>query len=116
MWTAGNAYPSTIDLEKTAADSKIQYIIRVFNFLYSLPQLFKLVPCPRHRLPKFNPETNKVSLSMAEFKESDFKFLGNFTLKLFSAFGLLHSRSFDRDGTRQVLVIFLREMFDFLSK
>merc|ERR1719198_884098 len=24
---------------------------QVLNFLYSLPQLFKLVPCPRHRLP-----------------------------------------------------------------
>ncbi|VDN26698.1 unnamed protein product [Cylicostephanus goldi] len=75
-------------------------IPQVFNFLYSLPQLFKLVPCPRHRLPKFNPETNKACMSMAEFKESDLKFLGNLTLKLFSAFGLLHTRSFDRDGTR----------------
>ncbi|CAJ0603817.1 unnamed protein product [Cylicocyclus nassatus] len=58
----------------------------------------------------------QVGMSMAEFKESNLKFLGNFTLKLFSAFGLLHSRSFDRDGMRQVLVIFLREMFDFLTK
>lgn len=30
---------------------------QVFNFVYSIPQLFKLVPCPRHRLPRFDPAT-----------------------------------------------------------
>lgn len=30
---------------------------QVFNFVYSLPQLFKIVPCPRHRLPRFDPAT-----------------------------------------------------------
>ncbi|KHJ79597.1 glycosyltransferase, group 4 family, partial [Oesophagostomum dentatum] len=35
-------------------------IPQVFNFLYSIPQLFKFVPCPRHRLPKFDPETDTV--------------------------------------------------------
>ncbi|KIH45114.1 hypothetical protein ANCDUO_24850 [Ancylostoma duodenale] len=39
-------------------------------------------------------------MSKAEFKESDLKLLGRFTLKLFSAFGLLHSRTFERDGER----------------
>ncbi|RCN49746.1 hypothetical protein ANCCAN_04202 [Ancylostoma caninum] len=75
-------------------------IPQVFNFLYSIPQLFKLVPCPRHRLPKFDPESDTVGMSKAEFKESDLKLLGRFTLKLFSAFGLLHSRTFERDGER----------------
>lgn len=28
------------------------FIPQVFNFLFSCPQLFHLVPCPRHRLPK----------------------------------------------------------------
>lgn len=28
------------------------FIPQVFNFLYSCPQLFKFVDCPRHRLPK----------------------------------------------------------------
>lgn len=32
-------------------------IPQVFNFLYSTPQLFGLVPCPRHRLPVFDPKT-----------------------------------------------------------
>ncbi|KAG1675589.1 hypothetical protein FOA52_014177 [Chlamydomonas sp. UWO 241] len=32
-------------------------IPQIFNFVYSLPQLFKIVPCPRHRLPVFDPAT-----------------------------------------------------------
>lgn len=28
------------------------FIPQILNFLYSTPQLFGLVPCPRHRLPK----------------------------------------------------------------
>jgi UDP-N-acetylglucosamine--dolichyl-phosphate N-acetylglucosaminephosphotransferase len=30
------------------------FIPQIINFLWSIPQLFKLVPCPRHRLPRFN--------------------------------------------------------------
>ena len=32
-------------------------IPQLLNFAYSLPQLFKIVPCPRHRLPRFDPAT-----------------------------------------------------------
>lgn len=31
-------------------------LVQIFNFVYSLPQLFKIVPCPRHRLPVFDPK------------------------------------------------------------
>ena len=30
---------------------------QVFNFLYSMPQLLHIVPCPRHRLPRLDPAT-----------------------------------------------------------
>lgn len=33
-------------------------IPQIFNFVYSVPQLFKFVPCPRHRLPTYDPATN----------------------------------------------------------
>ena len=39
------------------------FLPQVLNFVYSLPQLFKLVPCPRHRLPKFNAKTGLVEPS-----------------------------------------------------
>lgn len=29
------------------------FIPQVVNFVYSAPQLFRLLPCPRHRLPKY---------------------------------------------------------------
>lgn len=30
---------------------------QIFNFVYSVPQLLKIVPCPRHRLPRLDPAT-----------------------------------------------------------
>ncbi|KAG5490575.1 hypothetical protein JKF63_00695 [Porcisia hertigi] len=36
---------------------------QLFNFIISLPQLFGIVPCPRHRVPTWNPETNLLSNS-----------------------------------------------------
>ncbi|KAF7934154.1 uncharacterized protein EAE97_008514 [Botrytis byssoidea] len=38
-------------------------IPQTFNFLYSVPQLFHLIPCPRHRLPYYNPKTNLLEPS-----------------------------------------------------
>ena len=29
------------------------FIPQILNFLYSLPQRFHIVPCPRHRLPMY---------------------------------------------------------------
>jgi len=31
---------------------------QIFNFIYSLPQLFKIYPCPRHRLPQYDAKLN----------------------------------------------------------
>lgn len=33
------------------------FVPQLINFVYSLPQLFKLVECPRHRLPRYDPTT-----------------------------------------------------------
>ena len=30
---------------------------QLLNFIYSLPQLFKFVPIPRHRLPRIDLQT-----------------------------------------------------------
>lgn len=42
-------------------------IPQIFNFIYSSPQLFRLVPCPRHRLPHFNVKTGLLEPSRAQF-------------------------------------------------
>lgn len=51
------------------------FIPQVVNFLWSIPQLFKLVPCPRHRLPAFNPKTGLMEPSTFECKQGDFRWL-----------------------------------------
>jgi UDP-N-acetylglucosamine--dolichyl-phosphate N-acetylglucosaminephosphotransferase len=40
-----------------------------FNFVYSAPQLFHIVPCPRHRLPRLNARTGLLECSRVEFKK-----------------------------------------------
>ncbi|KAI9892192.1 MAG: tunicamycin resistance protein [Vezdaea aestivalis] len=39
------------------------FIPQIFNFIYSSPQLFRLVPCPRHRLPRFNARSGLLEPS-----------------------------------------------------
>ncbi|XP_028405713.1 UDP-N-acetylglucosamine--dolichyl-phosphate N-acetylglucosaminephosphotransferase-like [Dendronephthya gigantea] len=65
------------------------FIPQVLNFLYSLPQLFHLIPCPRHRLPKLNPETGLHGTSKSTFKESDLNYLGKLSLGILETFNLI---------------------------
>jgi UDP-N-acetylglucosamine--dolichyl-phosphate N-acetylglucosaminephosphotransferase len=51
------------------------FIPQIFNFVYSIPQLFKLVPCPRHRLPLFIPEKNVQTFSRFPCKSSEYRWL-----------------------------------------
>ncbi|EFJ27803.1 hypothetical protein SELMODRAFT_171816 [Selaginella moellendorffii] len=37
------------------------FLPQIINFVYSIPQLFKWVPCPRHRLPSFEPKTGLLT-------------------------------------------------------
>ncbi|QQP48646.1 UDP-N-acetylglucosamine--dolichyl-phosphate N-acetylglucosaminephosphotransferase [Caligus rogercresseyi] len=39
------------------------FVPQVLNFLLSTPQLFRLLPCPRHRLPKYDPDSDTLSPS-----------------------------------------------------
>ncbi|PSS33540.1 UDP-N-acetylglucosamine--dolichyl-phosphate N-acetylglucosaminephosphotransferase [Actinidia chinensis var. chinensis] len=39
----------------------IFFIPQVLNFLLSLPQLAGFIPCPRHRLPRFDPQTGLLT-------------------------------------------------------
>lgn len=42
------------------------FIPQIFNFLLSAPQLFHIIPCPRHRLPKLQ-SNGKLEASLVEF-------------------------------------------------
>ncbi|KAI0888712.1 glycosyl transferase family 4-domain-containing protein [Annulohypoxylon maeteangense] len=41
---------------------------QIFNFVYSTPQLFGLIPCPRHRLPHFNARTGLLEPSVTKWE------------------------------------------------
>lgn len=51
------------------------FIPQVLNFIWSVPQLFKFVPCPRHRLPKFDPETGLMEPSTFSCKPGQYNWL-----------------------------------------
>lgn len=49
------------------------FIPQIVNFLYSIPQLFKLMPCPRHRLPGIDPKSKLMVHSSFPCKASEFR-------------------------------------------
>ncbi|RPD64366.1 N-acetylglucosaminephosphotransferase [Lentinus tigrinus ALCF2SS1-7] len=65
------------------------FLPQIFNFVLSCPQLFGLVPCPRHRVPRYDAETQLLYPSKAEFKEKRPSKLATLVLRLFSALGLV---------------------------
>lgn len=51
------------------------FIPQVINFLYSVPQLFHLVPCPRHRLPSFNAASGLMEPSTFPCQKHEYRWL-----------------------------------------
>lgn len=65
------------------------FIPQIFNFLYSVPQLFKFVPCPRHRLPKFNSKTDRLEISVTRFRYCELSLLGKLMVNTFRLFRII---------------------------
>ncbi|PAV77385.1 hypothetical protein WR25_25268 [Diploscapter pachys] len=80
------------------------FIPQTVNFIYSIPQLFHFIPCPRHRLPKYDPKTDTVNMSMAEFKEKDISTLGHLIIKVFKLIGALYIREYEKDGEKWLTI------------
>ncbi|KAL8704914.1 MAG: hypothetical protein Q9201_001947 [Fulgogasparrea decipioides] len=55
----------------------LTFIPQIINFLYSAPQLFRLIPCPRHRLPHFNSRTGLLEPSVTQWQQPPNKVLTN---------------------------------------
>eukprot|EP01135_Chromosphaera_perkinsii_P001979 Nk52_evm26s215 gene=Nk52_evmTU26s215 len=64
------------------------FIPQVINFLYSVPQLFRLIPCPRHRLPRLNKSTNKLEMSKHQFYMQDLPGPGRLIVRVCYMFNL----------------------------
>ncbi|KAI9691268.1 MAG: tunicamycin resistance protein [Bogoriella megaspora] len=73
---------------------------QIVNFVYSLPQLFHIVPCPRHRLPRFNARTGLLEPSVADFRQKPLRPGVNAVVKLMGRLGLL---KIDEDEEGKVL-------------
>ncbi|UJR09659.1 hypothetical protein I4U23_013893 [Adineta vaga] len=73
------------------------FIPQIVNFLLSVPQLFKFIPCPRHRLPRLDPDSNKLNPSEVEFKKKDLKPLGWLMLRFFSLTKFIRYREYQNN-------------------
>jgi len=71
------------------------FIPQIFNFLLSVPQLFKFIPCPRHRLPKYNPATDKLEPSVVQFGDKDLGTLSRIIFKLFKLLRFIRVREIE---------------------
>lgn len=65
------------------------FIPQIINFLYSIPQLFHFVPCPRHRMPKYNASTNLLESSKTQFRYKDLNVLGRLCVTIFRTLRLI---------------------------
>jgi UDP-N-acetylglucosamine--dolichyl-phosphate N-acetylglucosaminephosphotransferase len=65
------------------------FIPQVINFIYSVPQLFHFIPCPRHRLPKFDPDTGLLNYSKTSFREEELNKIGQLLFFIFKALRLI---------------------------
>jgi len=74
------------------------FIPQVFNFVLSCPQLFGLVPCPRHRVPVPDHATKLLHPSYALFEKRPPSRLASFILKTFALFRLVRITT-DKNGT-----------------
>ena len=70
------------------------FIPQILNFILSIPQLFGWIPCPRHRLPKWNETTNLLGMSYTgPFKIASLPTMGRVSFKLLTAFRLVHVKT-----------------------
>ncbi|KAK6642173.1 hypothetical protein RUM44_013896 [Polyplax serrata] len=76
------------------------FIPQVFNFIYSLLQLLKYVPCPRHRMPRLNAKSGYLEPSVAVIRPDDMKPGLHFVLNLLKTLKLLEVR---REGQNLIV-------------
>lgn len=89
------------------------FIPQLLNFVMFLPQMFRIVPCPRHRMPAFDADSNCVCCSYAELavqqvdqETGDPKgLLLRFVIRLFSLLHLIKVKRGRSAGTTHVLTL-----------
>ncbi|KAL0581027.1 tunicamycin resistance protein [Marasmius crinis-equi] len=74
------------------------FLPQIFNFVFSCPQLFGLVPCPRHRVPSFDHDTNLLNPSKAKLVKPPSP-LTKLILRVYSMLGLIKTTTDPKTGT-----------------
>lgn len=74
---------------------------QILNFLYSVPQLFGAIPCPRHRLPKFDAQTDRVGMSFTEFEPDKLPLRGRLCYFVLRTFRLIHLQELKQDASEK---------------
>lgn len=67
------------------------FLPQIVNFLYSTPQLFGLLPCPRHRLPRLQEKTGLLEPSWSVLSGREGK-VARGLLEVLAAVGLVAVR------------------------
>jgi len=65
------------------------FIPQIINTIYSMPQLLSFIPCPRHRLPKYDKSKNVVGISTCTFELKKLSTIGRFTALVLIRLGLV---------------------------
>ncbi|KIP04666.1 hypothetical protein PHLGIDRAFT_109251 [Phlebiopsis gigantea 11061_1 CR5-6] len=87
------------------------FLPQIFNFILSCPQLFGLVPCPRHRVPRFDKETGLLYPSKARFEKKLASPLANLILRVFSALHLVQLSTDQETGQLETTNLTILNVF-----
>ncbi|XP_047530193.1 UDP-N-acetylglucosamine--dolichyl-phosphate N-acetylglucosaminephosphotransferase [Vanessa atalanta] len=71
------------------------FLPQIINFVYSVPQLFHIIPCPRHRLPKYSAETDLLYPSKTVILKKDMNMLHKYILQVLTLFRLVDKQEDD---------------------
>jgi UDP-N-acetylglucosamine--dolichyl-phosphate N-acetylglucosaminephosphotransferase len=69
--TAGMTFAVMAILGHFSKTLLLFFIPQILNFLYSVPQLFKVYPCPRHRMPDYDAVTDQLRPSTFTVKRKN---------------------------------------------
>ncbi|KPI92646.1 UDP-N-acetylglucosamine--dolichyl-phosphate N-acetylglucosaminephosphotransferase [Papilio xuthus] len=78
-----NWYPSKVFVGDTFC------YVSGMTFAVVVPQLFHIIPCPRHRLPKYSGETDLLQASRTLIDKKDLNAISKLIINVFSFFHLI---------------------------
>ncbi|KAL8629536.1 hypothetical protein Q9189_004774 [Teloschistes chrysophthalmus] len=87
----------------------LTFIPQIINFLYSAPQLFRIIPCPRHRLPHFNPRSGLLEPSTTKWPRPPNKTVTGL-LKVLKGKQVLRDHIVDERGDGTILLYIDRHL------